>query len=112
VGIWNLEPRTDVQSDLSGSGGGGMAGGGPVSAGQLYTVNELGTEMFRPNMDGVILTADQTRKAAQQGGGGGDIHVHFSGNVYGAGGRDAFVRQIAGDLRRLLKTNMAGASLS
>ncbi|MFE5309696.1 phage tail tape measure protein [Isoptericola sp. NPDC056605] len=40
------------------------AAGGPVTAGELYQVNELGTEMFRPNVNGYVLTADQTRHIA------------------------------------------------
>lgn len=51
------------------------AAGGPVSAGQLYQVNELGTEMFRPAMNGYMLTAAQT---AQQSGGN-----HYQINIDG-----------------------------
>lgn len=36
------------------------AAGGPVSAGTLYQVNELGLEMFRPNVSGRILNHAQT----------------------------------------------------
>jgi hypothetical protein len=36
------------------------ASGGPVEAGRLYRVNELGIELFRPAMDGRIETASRT----------------------------------------------------
>ena len=43
------------------------ASGGSVSAGQLYQVNELGVEMFRPAMNGYMLTAAQTAQQMQGG---------------------------------------------
>jgi hypothetical protein len=39
------------------------AAGGPVSAGQMYQVNEIGREMFIPNSDGYILNAGDTSAA-------------------------------------------------
>lgn len=39
------------------------ASGGPVSAGQMYKVNELGIETFVPSTNGFIMTAGQTKKA-------------------------------------------------
>lgn len=43
------------------------AAGGPVSAGQLYQVNELGPELFRPAVNGYMLTAAQTAQQMQGG---------------------------------------------
>lgn len=43
------------------------AAGGPVSAGQLYQVNELGPELFRPAVNGYMLTAAQTAQRMQGG---------------------------------------------
>lgn len=40
----------------------GRALGGPVSAGTLYKVNELGIETFMPAVDGYVLNAKQTRQ--------------------------------------------------
>lgn len=42
---------------------GSRASGGPVSAGQMYKVNELGIETFVPSTNGFIMTAGQTKKA-------------------------------------------------
>lgn len=39
------------------------ASGGPVSAGTMYQVNEIGREMFVPNTDGFILNANDTAAA-------------------------------------------------
>lgn len=43
------------------------AAGGPVTAGQMYQVNELGVEAFVPAVNGYILTAGQTAAATQAG---------------------------------------------
>ena len=105
---------TGQSNDSSGGGGdGGRASGGPVSAGRLYSINEpwgSGVESFVPAVNGYILNGQQTREELARGGGGGDVHIHinFSGNVYGAGGRDQFVREIAGDLNRLFYVKMSG----
>lgn len=47
---------------------GGAASGGPVQAGQAYTVGEHGRELFVPQTAGRILSVPQT-KAAMSGGG-------------------------------------------
>jgi len=52
----------------TGVGGGGRASGGPVQAGQPYTVGEHGRELFVPQTAGRILSVPQT-KAAMSGGG-------------------------------------------
>lgn len=41
------------------------ASGGPVAAGNAYTVGERGTELFVPNTDGVILPAEVTANLAK-----------------------------------------------
>jgi len=86
---------------IGGSGGGGgiasldstpRAGGGPVSAGQLYMVGEQGPEYFVPQQSGTIIPNGQ-------GGGGGDtINIYLSGVV---GDGDAVIRTIHDGLRRL-----------
>lgn len=42
---------------------GACATGGPVMAGRVYRVNELGIEAFQPAVDGYILNHGQTRSA-------------------------------------------------
>lgn len=49
--------------------------GGPVNAGELYQVNEQGIEMFRPAVNGIILTASQT---AQQTGSTGPATAYLT----------------------------------
>lgn len=39
------------------------AAGGPVTAGNMYKVNELGIETFVPSVNGYIMNASQTRQA-------------------------------------------------
>lgn len=63
---------------LFGGGGGGLstglfgrAGGGRVSAGQLYRINESGQEYFRPASDGTVISAAQMNTAAMRGGNSG-----------------------------------------
>lgn len=55
--------------------GGGKAGGGPVSAGQFYRVNENGQEFFAPNVNGMMWNPQQVARAANSNGGGGDIYL-------------------------------------
>ncbi|MFC2494758.1 MAG: hypothetical protein ACFNWZ_00955 [Candidatus Absconditicoccaceae bacterium] len=63
--IWDkIQSAKDAISNLWGGGGeqapavrrsvGGRASGGTVLAGQLYRINELGTEYFRPAVNGTI----------------------------------------------------------
>lgn len=60
---------------------GGRASGGPVQAGQPYTVGEHGRELFVPSTSGRVLSAAQTQNAMR---GGGDVTIHqtfqFSAN--------------------------------
>lgn len=47
----------------------GRASGGPVVAGKLYRVNEQGIEIFRPAVNGTILSAPQTQAVLAGAGG-------------------------------------------
>lgn len=71
----------------------GRASGGPVSAGQIYQVNEgRQTEMFVPNVNGMILSASSTQKALS---GGGAISIAIGDIIVeGAGGSPEEVAQI------------------
>ncbi len=67
--ITKLDANVNIKVSSNSWGNfGARATGGPVSAGELYRVNEpwVGTEYFRPNVDGAVLTPLQ---AAQSGGG-------------------------------------------
>lgn len=52
----NAANKVAANDELSGA----RASGGPVSAGRLYRVNELGMEFFRPAVSGTIIPAGQT----------------------------------------------------
>jgi hypothetical protein len=52
-----------------GTGTGGRASGGPVTAGVPYTVGEVGKELFVPQTDGYIVPHSQMDTAAAVGGG-------------------------------------------
>jgi hypothetical protein len=60
------------------------AGGGPVNAAHLYEINELGSEMFMPGVDGRILNAQETRdmlaslKSIAKGGTGDTSRALFT----------------------------------
>ena len=56
----------------------GRASGGSVAAGQLYRVNELGVEAFRPAMNGYILNAQQVRESQH----GATTVIHFNPTYY------------------------------
>lgn len=62
----------------TGGGGGGRASGGPVQAGQAYTVGEHGRELFVPQTAGRILSVPQTKAAMS---GGGEVIVNQTINV-------------------------------
>jgi len=62
----------------TGGGGGGRASGGPVQAGQAYTVGEHGRELFVPQTAGRILSVPQTKAAMS---GGGQVVVNQTINV-------------------------------
>lgn len=73
----------------TGGGGSGLAAGGPVQAGQAYTVGEHGRELFVPRTSGRVLSVPQAKDAL---GGGGQVMVtqHFN---FAANGDDS-VKQI------------------
>lgn len=52
------------------------AAGGPVSAGQMYQVNELGPELFVPSANGYIMTAAQTQQHLAGGSTVYNLHVN------------------------------------
>ncbi|MEL6477611.1 MAG: phage tail tape measure protein [Pseudomonadota bacterium] len=85
------------------------AAGGPVSAGQLYQVNELGEELFVPNTAGTIVPAHRlsTRSDAPVAPAfGGRASAGSSGpvtiNVHPSPGMDeaALARMVADEVRR------------
>lgn len=72
----------------------GKAAGGPVEAGGLYRVNELGEEYFMPSKDGVIVNPALMPKAFGGGSGGGATTVAVRIDLAGANG-DETIRRIA-----------------
>jgi hypothetical protein len=70
---------------------GGRASGGPVQAGQPYTVGEHGRELFVPSTSGRVLSAAQTQNA-MRGDGGVTINQTFQ---FTANGDDSVKRIIA-----------------
>lgn len=64
----------------------GKAGGGAVSAGTLYRVNEGGVELFRPSVNGTIVPS------GAKGGGSGvaTVRLQLSGDL------DARIEQVSG----------------
>ena len=58
------------------------ATGGHGGAGELYQINERGVEMFRPAMNGHILSARQTQQA-----GSSSITVNIDGRRVGVDAR-------------------------
>lgn len=75
---------------------GGRAGGGSVSAGQVYRINESGQEYFRPASDGTVISAAQMNAAARGGSSGQPVVVQISvseGALF-----EPTVRGISGDV--------------
>ncbi|WP_321323772.1 tape measure protein [uncultured Parasphingorhabdus sp.] len=71
------------------------ASGGPVSAGEVYRINESGQEYFAPNTDGKIIPANQVNAMNQGQGAGqadGRITITLSEDL------DARVTSIAGPI--------------
>lgn len=75
--------QTGIQN-LGGHAISGRAVGGPVARARPYIVGEAGPELFMPEMNGTIMTAEATRRlmaggtrpgAAAAGGGGGGVAV-------------------------------------
>lgn len=80
-----------IEFALGIAGGGGVGGniegraiGGPVQAGQVYKVEEIGPEIFVPSVPGTIVPLGQSAKsmsAALAGGGGGGFTFNYNGNM-------------------------------
>lgn len=81
-----------AESILSRQAAPARASGGPVSAGQPYTVGEQGTELFVPQQSGTIVPNDKL------GGGGDTYNFTINGAV---GNQDDLMRYIHDGLRRL-----------
>ncbi|WMS45158.1 M15 family metallopeptidase [Acuticoccus sp. MNP-M23] len=90
---------------LGGLFGGGLAGalfpgrasGGPVKAGQGYTVGEHGPERFFPGVNGRIANAAQMGRAMPSGGGqnGGRVNVSVGVTIDDDGGLRGYVKKVA-----------------
>lgn len=84
----------------------GRASGGPVRAGELYTVGEMGRELFVPDKDGQIIDAASTRDildgnpgaralaGASVGGGGGGQRVVLELRSSGSDSDEFLIRMI------------------
>ncbi len=92
----------------TGGPGESLQHGGPVRAGRPYLVGEAGPELIIPRGAGTVVPNRETREAM---GGGVTINVNMHGDVYGAGGRDDFIRRVASDLRQFIQ-RIPGASLT
>jgi hypothetical protein len=73
MGLFGVTPAP------TGGGGGGRASGGPVQAGQPYTVGEHGREIFVPSSSGRVLSVPQAKAAV--GGSGAGIVVNQNINL-------------------------------
>ncbi|HYG68970.1 MAG TPA: hypothetical protein VD838_14980, partial [Anaeromyxobacteraceae bacterium] len=77
-------------------GVGGKAAGGPVSAGELYRVNEHGTEYFRPDVGGRVIPIGEGN------GGGMTVNIDARGADASAIARlEATVTRLGGEVRRM-----------
>jgi hypothetical protein len=74
----------------------GRAAGGPVMAGRAYTVGEVGPELFVPQSNGRILSADDLARVG--GGGGQGVTIVVNSPI---GKPDDVVRWLREELRRL-----------
>jgi len=72
MGLFGVSPAP------TGGGGGGRAAGGPVQAGQAYTVGEHGRELFVPSSAGRVLSVPQAKAAM---GGGEGVVINQTINV-------------------------------
>lgn len=100
-----LVSRSTAKKNFSGPvKKGDRAAGGPVSAGSLYRVNELGQEFFIPRMSGTILSANKTKSLLA----GGGPQVTIQANFYGPTDASEVTRALEAiannQLSRVLKT--------
>lgn len=80
----------------------GRAMGGSVSAGQAYTVGELGREVFVPSTNGRIVPNNQL---------GGTTIVNLNGIIDGESARRTIEKLLQDSARRTGAINLAGATL-
>lgn len=65
-----------IMGSLAGAFGAGKAGGGHVTAGTIYPVNENGPgELFKPDVPGQIVPTDKVAKAVGEAAAGGGANV-------------------------------------
>jgi hypothetical protein len=96
---------------MGNSGSGGNAAGiiGMTAGPTQMLVGEAGTEAVA-----VIRNPRQVDLAAAGGQGGTtviNLTINHSGDSYGVGGKQAFIRDITNSIRQFLKQNMGGAQL-
>jgi hypothetical protein len=85
----------------------GRASGGPVSAGQLYQVNERGgPEFFRPNVSGSVIPLGTPKLSAPSAG-----QVEVSVSVHPSGEFDARVERVSGGVVARAAPQIAGAAV-
>lgn len=111
-------PETDRQFmdrtanlDLVGGYGGGLAKGGPASAGTAYTVGEKGPELFIPGQTGTVVPNDifeATRKALTGGAGGSDNAFADNGDALAVA--DSYTRERVFERDRQTMFTGAGGS--
>lgn len=80
----------------------GRAMGGSVTAGQAYTVGELGREVFVPNTNGRIIPNNQL---------GGNVTVNLNGVIDGESARRTIEKLLQDSARRTGAINLLGATL-
>lgn len=76
---------------------GGRASGGPVEAGRIYRVNEMGSEYFQPNVPGRVIPAHESDVQA-----GGSAVVNVTINAPGADA--AGLARVEEEVRQLRKS--------
>ena len=94
-----------IRKKVSG-GGGGAAGrqfGGPVSAGQSYTVGEVGEELFVPNVSGTIIPNNELteRKSTPAAASARPIDIKLDLKLDGRTVWESMRRYSAAEIRRL-----------
>lgn len=82
----------------------GRASGGPVSAGQLYRVNENGTEYFKPDVGGTVIPLGAG--GAQAGGGGNVLNFNFNLNVDTSDLAGSVILMVKNALNELAETDL------
>lgn len=80
----------------------GRAMGGSVSAGQAYTVGEMGKEVFIPSQSGSIVPNNKL---------GGNITVNLNGIIDGESARRTIEKLLQDSARRTGAINLLGATL-